>query len=82
MARRSDLPPRRGMTDAEAACYLGRSPTWFTEHLPELEAAGFPKKLPFIGNRDLKAIDRWLDAQGGIKVAAEQFDDAWMMAAK
>jgi hypothetical protein len=66
MSKRLDLPPRRGMNDAETASYLGRSPTWLAEHLPELEAAGFPKKLPLIGTRDRKAVDVWLDAQGGL----------------
>ena len=41
--QRLDLLSRRGMNDAETAAYIGRSPTWFAEHLPELEAAGFPK---------------------------------------
>jgi hypothetical protein len=78
---RLDLPPRRGMNDAETAAYIGRSPTWFAEHLPLLEAAGFPPKLPLIGTRDRKAVDLWLDAQGGVNAATGQFDDAWMMAA-
>jgi hypothetical protein len=77
---RLDLPPRRGMNDAETAAYLGRSATWFTEHLPELEAAGFPKKLRLIGTRDRKAVDVWLDAQGGLEAATRSLDDAWMMA--
>jgi hypothetical protein len=78
--RRLDLPPRRGMNDAETASYLGRSPTWLAEHLPELEAAGFPKKLPLIGTRDRKAVDVWLDAQGGLDAATRDLDDPWMMA--
>ena len=79
--QRLDLLSRRGMNDAETAAYIGRSPTWFTEHLPELEAAGFPRKLPLIGNRDRAAIDRWLDAQDGLASATCDFDDAWMRAA-
>jgi hypothetical protein len=78
--RRFDLPPR-GMTDAETASYIGRSPTWFTEHVPALEAAGFPKRLPLIGTRDRKAIDEWLDKQGGLDAALRDFDAAWMKAA-
>jgi hypothetical protein len=35
--QRLDLPPRRGMNDAETAAYIGRSATWFSEHLPQLE---------------------------------------------
>jgi hypothetical protein len=78
---RLDLPPRRGMNDPETAAYIGRSPTWFSEHLPQLEAAGFPKKLPLIGTRDRKAVDLWLDAQGGIDAATRDLDNDWMMAA-
>jgi hypothetical protein len=79
--RRLDLPPRRGMNDAETASYIGRSETWFSEHVPALEAAGFPKRLPLIGTRDRKAVDRWLDEQGGLESAIHNFDDAWMRAA-
>ena len=79
--RRLDLPPRRGMNDAETASYVGRSPTWLAEHRVELEAAGFPKPLPLIGTRDRKAIDAWLDVQGGLEAATRDFDDAWTMAA-
>jgi hypothetical protein len=78
---RLDLPPRRGMNDAETASYLGRSPTWLAEHRGELEAAGFPKPLPLIGTRDRKAIDVWMDAQGGLITLAVNFDDPWMKAA-
>ena len=80
--RRLDLPPRRGMNDAETASYIGRSPTWLTEHRAELEAAGFPKPLPLIGTRDRKAIDLWLDAQGGLEMVMRDFDDLWMKARK
>jgi hypothetical protein len=69
------------MNDAETASYLGRSPTWLAEHLAELEAAGFPKKLPLVGTRDRKAVDVWLDTQGGLEAATRDFEDAWMKAA-
>jgi hypothetical protein len=62
-ARRVDLLPR-GMTDADCAAYLGRSLTWFQQHLTELTEAGFPPKIPIIDLRDREAIDRWLDKQG------------------
>jgi hypothetical protein len=74
--RRFDLPPR-GMTDAETAGYLGRSPTWFQEHMQDLEAAGFPRRLPLIGTRDRKAVDLWLDQQGGLASALQDFGAAW-----
>jgi hypothetical protein len=78
---RLELPPRRGINDAETASYLGRSPTSFAEHRPELEAAGFPKPLPLVGTRDRKAVDLWLDAQGGLAAVLRDFDTAWMEAA-
>jgi hypothetical protein len=78
--RRFDLSPR-GMTDADCAFYLGRSPTWFMEHRARLEAAGFPPKLPLIGTRDRKAIDTWLDRQGGLEVALQELGDPWVSAA-
>ena len=78
--RRFELPPR-GLTDADCASYLGRSPTWFAQHLSELEAAGFPERLPLIGTRDRRAVDLWLDEQGGLDAAMRDFDGAWMTAA-
>ena len=68
-----DLPPRRGMNDAETAAYIGRSPTWFAEHLPELEAAGFPKKLPLIGTRDRKAVDAGSTRKAGSDAATRDW---------
>jgi hypothetical protein len=79
--RRLELPPRRGMNDAETASYLGHSGTWFAEDRRELEAAGFAKPLPLVGTRDRKAIDEWLDKQGGLRAAMRDFDSAWMDAA-
>jgi hypothetical protein len=78
--QRFNLPPR-GMSDAETAGYLGRSPTWFQEHMQDLEAAGFPRRLPLIGTRDRKAVDLWLDQQGGLALALQDFDSAWTDAA-
>jgi hypothetical protein len=75
------LPPRRGMTDADCAAYLGRSQTWLAEHRAKLEAASFPPKLPLIENYDRKAIDAWLDQQGRLDAALHGFEDAWMKAA-
>lgn len=61
--RRLDLAPR-GMTEADAAAYLGRSLTWFSQHKAELIQAGFPPKISIIDLYDREAIDRWLDKQG------------------
>jgi hypothetical protein len=77
---RFTLPPR-GMTEADVAGYLGRSPTWFQEHVAALEAAGFPQRLPLIGTRDRKAVDLWLDQQGGLASVLQDFDSAWTDAA-
>jgi hypothetical protein len=78
--RRFPIPPR-GMTDADCAAYLGRSLTWLADHRVQLEAAGFPPKLSLIGTYDRKAIDAWLDQQGGVDSALQDFESAWMRAA-
>lgn len=44
---------------------LGRSPTWFSQHRQELEAAGFPKALPVLGTYNPASVQAWLDSQGG-----------------
>jgi hypothetical protein len=78
---RLELPPRRGMSEAECASYIGRATTWLVEHRPQLEAAGFPRRLPIVGTTDRKAVDIWLDEQGGLESAMRDFDSAWMRAA-
>jgi hypothetical protein len=80
MKRRFDLAPR-GLTDADCAFYLGRSLSWLSEHRPKLEAAGFPTKLALIGTTDRKAIDAWLDREGGLEVALQELGDPWVSAA-
>jgi hypothetical protein len=79
-SRRFDLPPR-GLTDADCAFYLGRSQSWLAEHRPKLEAAGFPPRMQLIGTYDRKAVDAWLDRQGGLEVALQEFGDPWVNAA-
>ena len=72
----------RIMNDAETAAYLGKSQTWFAKHREELEARGFPKRLPFVDGRDRAAVDAWLDQLGGRAPRSEaDFDNAWMEAA-
>jgi hypothetical protein len=62
MAKRARLALRpRVVTDAELACYLGRSVSWLTQHRFNLEAQGFPRRLPVVGGNDLDAVDQWLD---------------------
>lgn len=73
----------RVLSTAQAAAYLGRSLTWFSEHRAELEAAGFPAALPLVGGFDKRAIDRWLDRNSGMipdNPAVEDYDDAWTRA--
>lgn len=68
---RFDLPPR-GLTDAEAAGYLGLSASEFSRRLPELEAAGFPKRDPLLGDRrGFKAIEAWWDGRSGLATSAD-----------
>lgn len=50
----------------KAARRLGLTSSEFHCALPELLARGFPPPLPVIGNFDLTAIDRWIDAESGI----------------
>ena len=84
MPRARSRPPivPRILNDAGTATYLGKSQTWFAEHREELEARGFPKRLPFVDGRDKAAIDAWLDQLGGLASRSDaDFDNAWMEAA-
>jgi hypothetical protein len=79
--QRLALPPR-GLTDAEVAAYLGRSPTWFQEHKTELIEAGFPSKVPIIDLWDREAIDRWFDKMGDPdERLGRNWSQAWQKAA-
>jgi hypothetical protein len=51
------------LTDREVARLLRRSIKWLSEHRGELEAAGFPKRVPVVGRYDPAAIRAWLDRQ-------------------
>jgi hypothetical protein len=82
MSKRLDLPPRRGMNDAETASYLGRSLTWFLQHRQELVEAGFPPKIPIIDLYDRETVDRWLDKQGDpAESLRRDWSNAWQRAA-
>ena len=77
--RRPNLVPRV-VSAAEAAGYIGKSSTWFSNHRAELEAHGFPKILPIVEGYDLGAVDKWLDSYGGTPGEMTNFDQAWMRA--
>ena len=62
----------RLLIDREVARLLRRSITWLSAHRAELEAAGFPKRLPVVGRYDPVAIRAWLDRQGGINPAERE----------
>ncbi len=80
--RRFDEPPRV-LTQAETAGYIGKSPSWLSEHLPELEAMGFPKPVPFLDGYDRAAVDSWLDRLGGLAPGdTTDHSAAWEAAAR
>jgi hypothetical protein len=37
--------------------------------------------MQLIGTYDRKAVDAWLDRQGGLEVALQEFGDPWVNAA-
>jgi hypothetical protein len=79
--RRFDLPPR-GLTDADCAAYIGRSPTWFQEHKAALIEAGFPPKIPILNLYDRLAIDAWFEKQGDPDERLRRdWSQAWQKAA-
>lgn len=59
---------------------LGVSRSWFCVHREELEARGFPAKLPVLKRWNEDAIDAWLARQSKMVAAAsvhvgeKQFD--------
>ena len=62
---RSKVDPRL-VPKEKAARRLGLTAAAFESAIPELLSKGFPPPLPVIGNFDLQAIDRWIDAQVGL----------------
>lgn len=80
--RKPEVVPRL-MTTIETAGYLGRSDTWFREHLAELYARGFPRPLAMFASWDRRAVDLWLDRLGDLAPAADEGGaDAWLRAAR
>jgi predicted DNA-binding transcriptional regulator AlpA len=80
MARRiRPFTEPRILTGDEAAAYLGRSKTWWTDNVDTLYRAGFPKPLPIVGGYDKDEIDSWLDSLHE-QNKRDRFSDAWMRA--
>lgn len=67
-----DQVPNRGVTELEAATYLGLSQGRFRDLRPALEAAGFPAPDPLTRRTDRAAIDRWLDGRAGLGGNSEE----------
>jgi predicted DNA-binding transcriptional regulator AlpA len=65
----------------EVAARLGKSETWFREHLPELVAEGFPPYDGRLKGWDSTAIEDWLDKRSGIAATATE-QSAWIDALK
>jgi biotin operon repressor len=52
----------RLVSQKDLAAYLGKSASWLSMHLNELQAEkGFPKPHPDLKGYDLKAVDAWID---------------------
>lgn len=65
VALRFPLDPR--LVPAEKiARRLGISVARFAEVRAELEASGFPKPDPILGNYSLQAVDGWIDARSSL----------------
>ncbi|MFP5514085.1 MAG: hypothetical protein ACLGJC_13470 [Alphaproteobacteria bacterium] len=67
----------RLMTARDVATYLNRSEQWFLMKRESLEAAGFPRPDPLMGNLyDRAAVDLWLDRRSGLARASAPANDA------
>ena len=55
----------RIVNQSRLAEYLGKSKGWLSMHLGDLQAAGFPHRLPHVDGFDLRAVDAWLDKLSG-----------------
>lgn len=67
----------RTLCRAQVAQMLGVSDATFTKHQPDLEAKGFPQKLPGLNRWPRAAVETWIDC-GGLVDTGEgaQPDDA------
>jgi hypothetical protein len=84
MAKRArpDIRPRI-VSDPVLAAYLGKSVSWLAEKRHDLEAQGFPKRIPVVGGNDLEKVDEWLDrlhTMNGNEASSIEVDELWKKA--
>jgi hypothetical protein len=73
----------RIVNDADLAAYLGKSVSWLSQNRLNLEAQGFPRRLPVVGGNDLDAVDQFLDrlhTTVGISAPGVDVDALWQRA--
>ncbi|MGY6709759.1 MAG: hypothetical protein ACXIVF_15675 [Rhizobiaceae bacterium] len=68
MTIRFAIQPRMVPPD-KIARRLGVTRATFAEKRAALEANGFPKPDPVLGNYCLQAVDNWIDARAGLQPA-------------
>jgi predicted DNA-binding transcriptional regulator AlpA len=79
-ARHTPAETPRLLSAPRLAAYLGRSPSWLYEHLPELRARGFPAKVEVFDAWDRRAVDAWLDRRSGLLPApTAPADEGWTL---
>lgn len=74
MTIRFPIDPRM-VPPEKVARRLGVSAATFRDKRAELEANGFPKPDPVLGNYCLDAVDRWIDARAGLTPAGVAVSD-------
>lgn len=79
MSVRFPIQPRM-ISPEKAARRLGVTTAVFAEKRQALEAAGFPKAEPVLGNYCLEAVDKWIDAQAGLAPAGGLVSDRAVIA--
>ncbi|MCG6115054.1 MAG: hypothetical protein MEQ84_07630 [Mesorhizobium sp.] len=74
MTIRFPIQPRM-VPPEKIARRLGVTVAVFNEKLAALEANGFPKRDPVLGNYCLQAVDNWIDARAGLHPAGIPVSD-------
>ena len=62
-------PQEQWVSAAWCAKRLGRSTEWFMTRLPDLLAAGFPKRCRVTAFWEREAVDRWIDGRRTVRSA-------------
>lgn len=63
-------------TETELAEALGKSTTEFAKIRPSLEAIGFPKPVPGLGDCwSIMEVIRWVNGEGSSMMAAHLFEE-------